>query len=179
MRDNLDTIARLTERISTVTRELREFARRRSGVLRPVLLAEVIDGALLILKEQLRAVTLDRLRLDQDISVMGGRVRLEQVLVNILQNALEALSGLPAPRITLSLAATESHAMLIVEDNGPGVAPEVAARLFTPFVTSRQDGLGLGLGLVIAHDIMIEMGGTLRHMPSPGGARFEIDMMRA
>ena len=66
---------------------------------------------------------------------------------------------------------------LLVTDNGPGIAPAVAARLFTPFVTSRPDGLGLGL--VIAHDIAEQMGGGLRLVPSPRGASFELRLPRA
>lgn len=177
VRDNLAAIARLSDRIGAVTQELRGFARRRTGVLRPVALAEVVDGALLILKERLRAVTLACDPIDAGLMVTGGRVRLEQVLVNVLQNAIEALADTPAPRIALTLQGGEGRVVLAVTDNGPGIAEAVAARLFTPFVTSRSDGLGLGL--VIAHDIMVELGGTLRHRPSPAGARFEIEMVTA
>jgi two-component system C4-dicarboxylate transport sensor histidine kinase DctB len=177
VRDNLGAIARLSDRIGAVTQELRGFARRQPGALRPVALAEVIDGALLILKEQLRAVTLTRDPVDAALTVMGGRVRLEQVLVNVLQNAIEALADTADPRLALTLGADNGQVVLAVTDNGPGIADEVAARLFTPFVTSRRDGLGLGL--VIAHDIMVELGGTLRHVPTAAGARFEIAMVPA
>ncbi len=174
---NLTTIARLCDRIGTITQELRGFARRRSGSLRPVALAAVVDGARLILKEQLRQVTLESAPIDPDLAVMGGRVRLEQVLVNVLQNALEALRGTPSGRITLTLRTDDRRVTLVVADNGPGVPADVLARLFTPFVTSRAEGLDLGL--VIAHDIMVEMGGTLRHVAPDHGARFEIEMVRA
>ncbi len=177
VRDNLAAIARLSDRIGAVTQELRGFARRRAGTLRPVALAEVIDGAVLILKEQLRTVTLVRDPVEPALLVMGGRVRLEQVLVNVLQNAIEALADAPGPRIALQLRVEAARVVLAVEDNGPGIAEAVAARLFTPFVTSRSDGLGLGL--VIAHDIMVELGGTLRHLPLASGARFEIEMVPA
>lgn len=176
VRENLTAIARLSDRIGTVTERLRGFARRRPGPLRPVPLAEVVEGATLILREQLRAVAFAAPSIDPSLTVIGGRVRLEQVLVNLMQNALEALRGCPAPRLTLSLDAGPERVVLSVEDNGPGVPPEVAARLFTPFVTSRAEGLGLGL--VIAQDIMVEMGGSLRHVAIDGGARFEIEMVR-
>lgn len=178
VRENLATIARLSDRIGAVTRELRGFSRRRAGPLRPVSLAEVVDGALLILKEQLRAVTLTRDPIPAELMVTGGRIRLEQVLVNVLQNALEALRETPGPRIALTLdRGGAGRVILAVTDNGPGVSADVVARLFTPFVTSRSDGLGLGL--VIAHDIMVELGGTLRHVPGDGGARFELEMVAA
>jgi two-component system C4-dicarboxylate transport sensor histidine kinase DctB len=177
VRANLSAIARLADRIGAVTAQLRGFARRRSGELRPVALAEVIDGAVLILKEQLRAAKLDRPAIDPGLMVVGGKVRLEQVLVILMQNALEAMAEQDARRIVLTLEIDGGAARLTVADTGPGIAPEVAEKLFTPFVTSRQQGLGLGL--VIAQDIMEEMGGALRLMPSDRGARFEIAMRRA
>lgn len=177
VRENLTTIARLSDRIGTVTERLRGFARRRPGPLRPVPLAEVVEGATLILREQLRAVSFSAPAIDPALRVIGGRVRLEQVLVNLMQNALEALRDRPAPRLTLSLDAGPERVVLTVEDNGPGVPPDVAERLFTPFVTSRAEGLGLGL--VIAQDIMIEVGGSLRHIAGEAGARFAIEMVCA
>ncbi|WP_066776468.1 sensor histidine kinase [Sphingomonas sp. CCH5-D11] len=177
VRGNLSAIARLADRIGAVTAQLRGFARRRSDELRPVAIAEVIDGAVLILKDQLRAATLDRPDIDPGMTVIGGKVRLEQVLVILMQNALEAMANQDDRRITLTLAMDEGAIRLIVADNGPGVAPEIAERLFTPFVTSRQQGLGLGLA--IAQDIMEEMSGALRLMPSLRGACFEIAMRRA
>ena len=178
VRRNLDAIARLSDRIGTVTSELRGFARRGTGTVRAVPLIEVVDGALLILREQLRRVTLDRVAIDPALSVRGGRVRLEQVLVNLLQNAIEALRDRPDPRLTMTLFRDGDRVILTIADNGPGIAPDLAPRLFTPFVTSRPEGLGLGL--VIAHDIMVDFGGTLRLVPGDtGGARFEIVMVSA
>ncbi|USI75048.1 sensor histidine kinase [Sphingomonas morindae] len=176
VRANLAAIARLADRIGAVTSELRGFARRRTDHQRPVLLADIVDGARLILKEQLRSVRLVAPAIDPTLAVWGGKVRLEQVLVNVLQNALEATRGQAEPAITLDLAVEERRLVLGIQDNGPGIGEDVARRLFTPFVTSRPDGLGLGL--VIAHDIMIEFGGALRHVPGPAGARFEIEMVR-
>ncbi|PCD01781.1 two-component sensor histidine kinase [Sphingomonas spermidinifaciens] len=177
VRDNLATIARLSDRIGTATERLRGFARRRPGPLRPVPLAEVVEGAALILKEQLRGVTYRAPAIDTELQVIGGRVRLEQVLVNLMQNALEALRDRPDPRLTLTVDDEPQRVVLAVEDNGPGIPADLAERLFTPFVTSRAEGLGLGL--VIAQDIMVEMGGSLRHVTTPAGARFEIEMVRA
>ncbi len=177
VRTNLSTIARLADRIGAVTAQLRGFARRQSGELRPVVVAEVVEGALLILREQLRAATVDLPQIDRALTVLGGKVRLEQVLVILIQNALEAMHATPDPRLALALAEDENHVRLTITDNGPGIAPEVAERLFTPFVTSREKGLGLGL--VIAQDITVELGGWLRLVPSQVGACFEVGMRRA
>lgn len=177
VRANLRAIAGLADRAGAVTTQLRAFARRRAGALRPVALMEVIDGARLILKEQLREATLELPATNRDVRVIGGKVRLEQVLVNLLQNALEAMNGVGAPRITLAIACDGEHVRLTVADTGPGIAPDIADRLFTPFTTSREQGLGLGL--VIAQDIMAELGGWLRVLPAERGACFEVGARRA
>ncbi|PZO80205.1 MAG: sensor histidine kinase [Sphingomonas hengshuiensis] len=174
--DNLGAIARLTDRIGLVTAELRGFARKGSGTIGPVVLAEVVEGARLILKERLSAVAFAVPDIPPDLIVVAGRVRLEQVLVNLLQNAIEALAGRPDPRIAIELDVRDTMVSLIVVDNGPGVDPAVAGRMFTPFVTSRPNGLGLGL--VIAQDIMTDLGGALRLLPSTSGARFEATLRR-
>ena len=177
VRANLTAIGRLADRIGAVTAELRGFSRRKAGASRPVQLAEVLDGAFLILKDQLRAVTLDVPPVDPALAVLGGKVRLEQVLVNLVQNAIEALAGRESGRITLQIAADADTVRLTIADNGPGIPQHVAERLFTPFVTSRPNGLGLGL--VIAQEIMIDFGGSLRFLPSEAGARFELTLRRA
>lgn len=182
-RENFVRIGGLAERIGAVTAQLRGFARRQTGEVRPVDIAEVIDGALLILRQQLRGVTLDLPTVAPQLAVIGGKVRLEQVLVILMQNAVEAMATCETRQIALTLTSDATHVRLVVADTGPGVSAEIAERLFTPFVTSRPQGLGLGL--VIAHDIMVELGGTLRLLPGEGeggggsGARFEIGMRRA
>jgi two-component system C4-dicarboxylate transport sensor histidine kinase DctB len=109
--------------------------------------------------------------------VIGGRIRLEQVLVIILQNAIEATGAQDDPQIDVTLEIADDIVRLVVKDNGPGIAPEMADRIFTPFATSRQTGLGLGL--VIAQDIMTDLGGALRFVPSTKGACFVVEMKRA
>ncbi|HUD29928.1 MAG TPA: ATP-binding protein [Novosphingobium sp.] len=177
VRANLAAIDRLAERIGTVTAELRGFARKGSRAGGPIALEEVVDGACLLLKERLSHVAFARPAIAPGLMVFGGRVRLEQVLVNLLQNAIEALDGRPSPRLWLTLEERGDVVQLLVADNGPGIAPELADRLFTPFATSRA--AGLGLGLVIAKDIAEDFGGTLRLLPSAEGACFEITLRRA
>ena len=105
-------------------------------------------------------------------------MRLEQVLVNLIQNALDALAGVADPALDIRVEADADHVRLRVADNGPGLPPDVAGRLFMPFVTSKPTGLGLGL--VIAHDIMADLGGALRVVERDGpGACFEVELRRA
>jgi two-component system C4-dicarboxylate transport sensor histidine kinase DctB len=176
LRGNLQAIGRLADRIGTVTAELRGFARKGAGHIQPIALADAVDGALLILKGRLADIALTVAPIPHDLMVMAGKVRLEQVLVNLLQNAAEALGGQPDAAIVLAVAETDDLVLVDIADNGPGIAAAVADRIFTPFVTSRENGLGLGL--VIALDIMTDMEGSLRLMPTEWGACFRLELRR-
>lgn len=117
--------------------------------------------------------------IDPALAVMAGRIRLEQVLVNLLQNAIEALEARPAPRIDIEVVTGDESVTVTVRDNGPGISPEIADRLFTPFATSRP--AGLGLGLVISQDIMTDLGGSLHVAAGQAGAgaAFVVTLRRA
>lgn len=177
VRENLTAIDRLAERIGVITAQLRGFARKAGTGETAVSLAEVLDGARLLMKERLAALTFETPAIPADLKVRGDKVRLEQILVNLLQNATEALAAQPDACITLAVATEGETLRLTVSDNGPGIAPEIADRLFTPFATSRAEGLGLGL--VIAQDIAQEFGGSLRLAPSETGATFELQLRLA
>ena len=177
---NLATIVELTERIGSIVQEMRRFVRRGTHGLGPVSLDAVLDGTMLLIGDRFRTagVALERPRSGALPQVMAGRVRLEQVLVNLLQNALDAVAETPAPRVRLTVVEHSDGVELTVEDNGPGLDPAIATEIFTPFVTGKPDGLGLGLG--IARDIMTEFGGMLEAIPSAlGGAGFRLRMRRA
>lgn len=178
-RANLDHIVALTARVGAITGELRNFARRVPAPLGPVTLQSAIDGTLLLIGDRLRAqgIALE-VELENPVaSVHADRVRLEQVLVNLLQNAADAMRDMGDARITLTAYGSDP---VIVEicDNGPGVPADIKPQLFTPFVTGRPDGLGLGLA--IASDIVKGFGGTVSLIPSPlGGAGFRVTLRSA
>ena len=109
--------------------------------------------------------------------MLAERNRLEQVVLNLLQNAVEALDGVAAPVIEIAVSVRGSKVTVKVADNGPGVSAEVRDRLFTPFTTDKRDGLGLGL--VISRDIVAGFGGELVHAPSTTGAVFRIVLAKA
>lgn len=178
-RANLGLIAGLTERIGLITDELRAFARKSSAPAAPVTVRDAIDGALLLVGPRVRQqrVRVIRAEADEAARVMAERFRLEQVLVNLLQNALEALEGTPDPEIRVEVAVKRAQVRIMVADNGPGVAPEAARSLFTPFATTKPRGLGLGL--VISRDIVAEFHGELSLEPAPGGARFVMSLPKA
>jgi two-component system C4-dicarboxylate transport sensor histidine kinase DctB len=176
---NLSTTVELTARIGFITQEMRRFARRGHRELAPTRLDELLEGTLLIMGDRFRSagVTLETPN-GCDFQVFANRVRLEQVLVNLFQNALDALANQPKPRIALFISEEDQHVTLTVADNGPGIDPALGDEVFSPFVTGKPEGLGLGLG--IARDIMTELEGTLRIVPSPlGGAAFAATVKRA
>lgn len=175
----LTRIGELTQRVGAITDELRAFARKtRSGAV-PVSVEAAVDGALLLVGARLRerGVTLQRGRVPAGLEVRAERNRLEQVVLNLLQNAIEALEGVPSPVIDISVTVRAGKVTVRISDNGPGVSPEVLDRLFTPFTTDKRDGMGLGL--VISRDIVAGFGGELVHEPTPQGAVFKIVLAKA
>jgi two-component system C4-dicarboxylate transport sensor histidine kinase DctB len=179
-RKNLAVIASLTERIGAITGELRAFSRRTTGKAMPVGVEQAIAGALLLMSPALRTrhVKLKRTGDVRDLRVLGEPIRLEQVLVNLLQNAVEAIADHPSPAVELSVEATRREVRIRVRDNGPGLSPKARAGLFTPFNSTKP--AGMGLGLVISRDIVREFGGQLTaERPAGEGATFMVTLRRA
>lgn len=176
-------IVGLTERIGAITETLRGFARRGGGPLGPVDLGEAIAGAMMILDAPLRqaGVMPQVPHLAEPIIVLARRVELEQVLVNLLRNAIEAMaqpgiSGLSA--LQIGIEPGPKHVSIAIGDCGPGLDEHALAALFTPFRTTKPRGLGLGL--VISRDIVASFGGTLTAASRLGeGSVFTISLKRA
>jgi two-component system C4-dicarboxylate transport sensor histidine kinase DctB len=165
---NLISIGALTRRIGTITAELRGYARRGTGAMRAVPLDQAIDGTLLLVGHMLRSagITIER-QSALGLSVSADPIRLEQILVNLLHNAIEALADRPSPRIALQLDADAETVRVTIADSGAGICESVRNRLFAPFATSKPAGLGLGLG--IARDIAREFGGEVDVGEAPRG----------
>ncbi len=180
--ENFGKIASLSARIGEITAQQLHFSRRKADEPRLVTLAEVIDGSLLLLRDQIRqhGLTLDLPLAEAAAATVRARhVQLEQVLVNLLQNAVQAcaINGGAGGQIALAIAAEGGTVRLSVSDDGPGVPAELRDTLFQPFVTSKSEGIGLGLA--IARDIMRQLGGDLEHEESARGARFTMVMPTA
>ena len=106
--------------------------------------------------------------------VKADRIRLEQVIINLLRNAVDAVKSQRDPRIEIEVSAS-SHAYVSVRDNGPGVAD--LEKLFEPFFTTKKPGEGTGLGLAISSGIVADFGGRLTaHNEAGGGAVFEVEL---
>lgn len=179
-RRSLGRVAELTGRIGAITDELRAFSRKSTRGVSAVSPAAAIDGALLLIGGRLREGGVELIRTGAvDIRVQAEPIRLEQVIVNLIQNAFEAMTeaGTADPTLTIDIARKARRVEIVVADNGPGVSPEIAANLFTPFVTTKS--AGLGLGLVICRDIVAGFGGELSLRPDETGARFVISLKAA
>ncbi|TLX14058.1 sensor histidine kinase [Rhizobium sp. MHM7A] len=178
--ENLQNIAALTERIGTITEELKTFARKGRGSAEPTGLRDVVEGAVMLLRSRFagRMDTLDIELPPAELQVMGNRIRLEQVLINLLQNALEAVAPkAEAGRVEVRTSADAETVTLTVVDNGPGISPEIRKGLFTPFNTSKEKGLGLGL--VISKDIVGDYGGRMEVESNGEGSRFIVHLRKA
>lgn len=173
---NFPRIVALTDRIGTITDELRTFSRRGDRAPRQVPLRQVIDGALLLLRDRVAQLDIDLVVPPDpalDLIVRGEHVALEQVLVNLLQNAFDAAG--PKGKVAIDIAESGHFRHLSVTDNGPGITTNQRANLFQPFATTKPDGLGLGL--VISQDIMRRLGGDLVEQQMAKGARFTMAIL--
>ncbi|XQU69935.1 histidine kinase [Cupriavidus sp. H18C1] len=177
---NLGTIIGLVEKMGRITGALKSFARKpgRNGK-GSALLADAIDNALFLLETRVQAVQPQIVRdVDRTLAVACDPNRLEQVLVNLIGNALDAMAAEPAQaarpaRLELRAAVAEGMVRCTIRDNGPGLSEEAFARLFEPFFTTKPAGQGLGLGLTLSAGILDEYGGTLVASNHPdGGACF-------
>lgn len=166
----------LIERMGAITRQLKSYARKGGEAFEPVDLRACISSALSMMEPQLKArvVKISRTLPRQAVMVMADRIRLEQVIINLLRNALDATKDTKAPQIDILLAAGET-ARLSVRDNGHGI--ESLGTIFEPFYTTKKPGEGVGLGLAISSGIVTDLGGrlTARNVEE-GGAVFEMQL---
>ncbi len=164
----------LIGRMATITRQLKSYARKGGEELAPVDLREALSGALAMMEPQLNQmqVKITQNVPSEPVMVLGDRLRLEQVVVNLLRNALDAMKEQDDRELDILLSAGEM-AKLSIRDNGRGI--DDLDQLFEPFYTTKKPGEGVGLGLAISSGIVNDLGGrlTARNTAS-GGAVFEI-----
>lgn len=177
--DNLGAIASLTERIGAITEELKAFARKGRTAAEPTELRAAIEGAVVLLRSRFagRLDALDIKLPSADLKVNGNRIRLEQVLINLFQNALEALEGRNGAKVEVFCEEMGNEVAVSVIDNGPGISADILGSLFSPFNTSKEKGLGLGL--VISKDIVADYGGRIEVDSNESGTRFTVYLQKA
>jgi len=177
--DNLKRISALIDRMASISRHLRNFARKPNEKLGAVSVEDVIRDTIEIVSARLKAADAElSITIEPGLPrVMAGAVRLQQVLVNIVTNAADAIEGLEDRRIDVSASGTAEKVMIIVRDRGPGVPAAIRERIFDPFFTTKGVGKGLGLGLSISYNIVKDFGGSLSVTDHPeGGAVFAIEL---
>ncbi|NDV01109.1 sensor histidine kinase [Pseudoroseicyclus tamaricis] len=157
-------------RMLRTIKHLKSFSRKEAVAPRPVAVDDAIRSALEIVG--LRAAGGARMVFEPSGDspiVMAGQVRLEQVLVNLLSNALDAVADRPGGRIDVTRLQAEGRVEIAVSDNGPGIPAPLLARIGEPFFSTKTGGDGLGLGLSISRTIVEEFGGRFEIGPAPGG----------
>ena len=189
--NNLRVIGGLIERMGKITAQLRRFSRKAPAELAPVAVERALANALFLVELRLRKENVEVVRHAPEPPsaypgwfVLADANRLEQVLVNLFANALDAMLESPVRQLSITMRtddADDAFVDIVVADTGPGIPDAVRARLFEPFFTTKPPGAGLGLGLAISAGIVRELGGTLRaDAPSPaGGASFTLRLRRA
>lgn len=166
----------LIDRMGAITRQLKSYARKGGEAFEPVDLRSCVSEALAIMEPQLKLklAKITRILPRQKVMVLVDRLRLEQVIINLLRNALDATKDVASPQIDLILSVGET-ATLTVRDNGPGIAD--LDKLFEPFFTTKKPGEGIGLGLAISSGIVADLGGRLTaRNAEEGGAVFEMQL---
>ncbi|MFN3992034.1 MAG: ATP-binding protein [Tabrizicola flagellatus] len=166
----------LIERMGAITRQLKSYARKGGEAFEEVDLRACVSSALAMMEPQLKArvVKISRGLPRQPVMVMADRLRLEQVIINLLRNALDATKDIKDPHVEILLSAGET-ATLTVRDNGHGIND--LENLFEPFYTTKKPGEGVGLGLAISSGIVTDLGGRLTARNGDGGgAVFEMQL---
>ena len=178
-REYVDPIVREARRARLLVRSLLQFARRSEEEVGPVQLRDALRVVVELRRfafEQ-AGVTLDTQEVP-DVVVIAERQRLQGVLLNIMNNALDVLAARPEGRLVVRAEVDEERVRLSFEDNGPGLPdPD---RVFEPFFTTKEVGKGTGLGLALAERFMVSFGGSISATNAPGGgARFTLTFLRS
>ncbi|MEM9814183.1 MAG: ATP-binding protein, partial [Pseudomonadota bacterium] len=181
-RKNLGNISKMADRMAKISGHLRNFARRPGEELSAVPVAQVIEEAISVIEPLVRKrrAELQYAPSCEQIWAMGGRLRLQQVIVNLLTNALDAMVEQPDVRVEIGVEATAETVEITVRDYGPGLTRADEEQMFEPFFTTKPVGKGMGLGLSISFNIVEDFGGKLTAVNHPdAGAIFQVRLRRA
>nr|MBF0681129.1 sensor histidine kinase [Pseudomonas sp.] len=181
VREGLGQVEGLIERMAALTSHLKTFARKSpTGLPQRLRLDEVLEQALQLLGPRIRNEGVEVIRrLPQDAWVSGDAIRLEQVLINLLNNALDAMHGRTVRQLRIEARRDKGIWRLSVADSGGGIAPEHLVQVFEPFFTTKPVGQGLGLGLAVSYGIVRDLGGHLEVRNDAQGAVFELQLPAA
>lgn len=175
-------IKRTVDRMAQIVRGMRLFARESSDdPMVPVQIGALMDDTLAFCRERFSHHGVElRTSIDRELVVSGRQSQLSQILLNLLNNAFDAVKELKTERwVELSAASVGGQVELGVTDSGPGVPDEARSRLFQPFFTTKPPGAGTGLGLSIARGLVTAHGGTIECLAAGGASRFVVRLPRA
>ena len=173
---NLEEISELTGHMAAIIGQLRVFSRKSSGERSRVAIDRAIEQALGLFSRDLAAggIGIDT-RVEPDLAIDTDPLLLNQVLVNVIGNAIQAMAESTQRRIEISAGSADGELSIRVRDSGPGIDPAVIENVFDPFFTTKAVGLGLGLGLSISYRIMERLGGRIEAAnEAEGGACFTL-----
>ncbi|MDH1263763.1 ATP-binding protein [Pseudomonas sp. GD03944] len=176
VREGLARIDGLLQRMAALTMHLKTFARKTpAGLSERLRLADVLEQALQLLAPRIRNEQVElRSEVDSSAVILGDAIRLEQVVLNLLNNALDAMVGGERRQLGVQIRQQDRHCVLRVTDSGGGISEEHLAHVFEPFFTTKPVGEGLGLGLAVSYGIVRELGGTLEAGNGEFGAVFTL-----
>ncbi|OMH33983.1 ATP-binding protein [Motiliproteus sp. MSK22-1] len=161
--ENLSRMAEMTQRMALITSQLKTFARKRPEKPGAVAMNKVIEQVLSMFQERIEheSIILD-LQIQDSVVVNGDQPRIEQVLINLIRNALDAMEKSSEKKLAIALALDHDRAQITVSDSGCGMNEDVLGHLFDPFYTTKDIGEGLGLGLSITYGIVGDLGGSIK-----------------
>lgn len=175
----LRAAANQVRRGATIIDHLRVFARSTPTSMEPVSVNAAVKAGLELMREALRleSIAVDLHLAARELVILGNMVQLEQVMINLLSNARDAVAHTPVKRITILTTQRSACVDISVQDTGVGITPEAQGRIFDPFFTTKDVGKGTGLGLSISYGIIKEHGGTIAVISQPGnGATFTVTL---
>ncbi|MFV0361330.1 sensor histidine kinase [Tropicimonas sp.] len=164
------------ERVRDIVADLRRLSSDGSGEFATIDLVETARIAASWIERGCKSAVTIRIEGETTCPVMGRSGHIQQVLLNLVQNAVDATEGQPDAEVRIRAVREPGFAYLDVSDNGPGVSEDAAPRIFDPFYTTKPVGQGTGLGLSISHKIAVEHGGMLQLLPSDRGATFRLTL---
>ncbi|WP_072374326.1 ATP-binding protein [Hyphomicrobium sp. NDB2Meth4] len=163
------------ERVSEIVQDLRRFSSTQSELADTFDLGRVIRTAVSWVVKACRTKPVIELKLPEPFDVVGRKGPVHQIIVNLVQNAIDVMGDSEEPRVVIEGRVEEAEVAVVVRDFGPGIAPEALQRIFEPFFTTKKIGEGTGLGLYVSYGLAEELGGKLEaHNHPDGGAVFTL-----
>ena len=164
--------------MNNVVKLLKFFSYRDDKLIQSHELAPLIEKSLLLYKDKLKEkqIVINLNKLQASVFVKVNPLKLDLVIVNIIQNAIDAMTDCEHPTISVAMETNEDQAIISIEDQGGGIDTRIMGQLFDPYFTTKEIGKGLGLGLSICHEIIQEYNGQIVAENTQQGARFIISL---